>query len=350
MKRAGTPLRMAGLLSPIRVPRACGTVAPRWGSLVRSGLRARGLWLALFLGLAGLGPGSLLAQGVPMDLDVVDCHPHFYDPSRPEGVPWPGKGTPLYRTVLPEHLRAQRMFRKVTGTIVVEASPRVEDNAWLLGLAKEDPFILGIVGNLDPLSPTFARDLERFAESPWFKGIRISSEKAEQLLESGSLENLQRLADRDLALDVNGSAAVVARLAERMPQLRIVLNHTGQPPVTGAGSTADWGEAMRAAARHPKVFCKVSHLVRSAVHAERPPGKTELDVYRPYLDVVWNAFGEDRVIYASNWPVSESLSDYETLERIVLEYAFERGDSAGRKFCSWNAKQAYRWVERPGRR
>ena len=297
-----------------------------------------------------LGASWAAAQQGPPDLDIIDCHTHFYDPTRPEGVPFPGKGTPLYRTTLPEHLRAEKMFRKVTGTVIVEASPWVEDNAWLLNLAEKDPFVVGIVGNLQPGSPTFAKDLERFAANPLFRGIRISGTLLEKRLEADALAELQLLADRDLALDVNGSAAVVARLAERLPSLRIVLNHSGHAPVTAAGPTAEWIAAVRAAAKHPNVFCKISHLVRTALHEKRPPGTTELDFYRPYLDVMWEAFGEDRVIYASNWPVSESISDYETLQRIPLEHAFEKGETPTRKFCSLNAQKAYRWVERPGRR
>jgi L-fuconolactonase len=74
-----------------------------------------------------------------------------------------------------------------------------------------------------------------------------------------------------------------------------------------------------------------------------------LAFYRPYLDVVWNAFGDDRVIYGSNWPVSEKASDYATLQRIYLEYASEKGEEATRKFCAPNSKKAYAWAERAGR-
>lgn len=76
---------------------------------------------------------------------------------------------------------------------------------------------------------------------------------------------------------------------------------------------------------------------------------SEIDVYRPFLDALWNAFGEDRVLYASNWPVSESDAAYETLERLALQYAMEKGDGAARKFASLNSVRAYRWAERPGR-
>jgi predicted TIM-barrel fold metal-dependent hydrolase len=286
----------------------------------------------------------------PPPLDIIDCHTHFYDPSRPEGVPFPAKGSPIYRTVLPEHLRAQKMFRRVTGTVIVEASPWVEDNAWLLNLAEKDPFVVGIIGRLEPGSPSFATDLKRFAANPLYRGIRISEKALEQLLETGALGDLQLLADHDLALDVNGGGAVVARLAKRLPSLRIVLNHTGHAPVSESGPTPAWIEAIQAAASQPNVYCKVSHLVRTALHEAKGPGTPALDFYRPYLDAVWKAFGEDRVIYASNWPVSDSISDYETLERIALQYAFEKGDEATRKFCALNAKRAYHWIERPNRR
>lgn len=306
---------------------------------------------AAILLFRALGALQAQVQQGPLDLDIIDCHTHFYDPTRPEGVPFPAKGTPLYRTTLPEHLRAQKMFRKVTGTVIVEASAWVEDNAWLLQLAEKDPFVVGIVGNLQPGSPTFAKDLDRFASNPLFRGIRISGSAAEKLLEADAVGDLQRLADRDLALDVvHGSAELVARLAGRLPALRIVLNHSGGAPVTAAGPTVEWTGAIRAAAKHPNVFCKISHLVRTALHEKRPPGTTELDFYRPYLDVMWEAFGEERVIYASNWPVSEAISDYEALQRIPLLHAFEKGEAATRKFCSLNAQRAYRWVERPGRR
>mgnify|MGYP006287607733 CR=1 FL=1 len=299
---------------------------------------------------AGLEARNAFAEPGPAELDIIDCHTHFYDPTRPEGVPFPAKGTRLYRTVLPEHFRAQKMFRRVTGTVIVEASPWVEDNAWLLNLARNDPFIVGIVGSLQPSSPTFAGDLDRFAANSLFRGIRISGETLRSLLETGQTAELQLLAGRGLALDVNGAPALVARLAARIPLLRIILNHTGHVPVTDLGLNEEWADGIRAAAAHPNVFCKISHLVRASADGAEARGLSEQDFYRPYLDVVWDAFGEDRVIYASNWPVSESLSDYETLQRVALQYAFGRGEVATRKFCSLNAQRAYRWVERPGRR
>ena len=289
----------------------------------------------------------------PANLDIIDCHTHFYDPERPEGVPWPEKGTPLYRTVLPKHLRALDTFRPVTGTIIVEARASVEDNAWLLDLAKGDPFVVGIVGRLEPGDPSFEKNLQRFAANPLFRGIRISAQVLQKLLERDALADLKLLAAHDLSLDVNGgpeTPAVVAKLASKIPELRIVLNHIANVPITDKHPPADWSEGMRLLAKNPNVFCKISGMVESAAKQAKEPAPAALDFYRPYLDVVWNAFGDDRVIYASNWPVSESGADYKIMQRITLLYAFEKGEEPTRKFCSLNALRAYRWIERPGRR
>src|SRR5579859_505175 len=82
---------------------------------------------------------------------IIDAHVHFYDPTRPQGVPWPGKDDKLlYRRFLPEHFKALTREHKVGGAIVVEASSWLEDNQWVLDLAKDEPFVLGLVGHLTP--------------------------------------------------------------------------------------------------------------------------------------------------------------------------------------------------------
>src|SRR5690606_11408034 len=100
------------------------------------------------------------ATGEVVPGGILDSHTHFYDPSRPQGVPWPEKNDAfLYRTVLPDELKSIVKPLGVTGTIVVEASPWVEDNEWVLNLAAREPFIEGLVGHLKPGRPNFARDL-----------------------------------------------------------------------------------------------------------------------------------------------------------------------------------------------
>lgn len=302
----------------------------------------------------GLAAGSLLAGA---DLfaqakeppPIVDCHTHFYDPTRPEGIPWPGKDDEvLYRTVLPKHFLDQARPLGVTRTVVVEASPRVEDNAWLLELAATNPSVVGVVGNLAPGKPKFAEHLKRFAANTIFRGIRIGHDALSAGLKQPEfLTDIRRLSEAGLELDVNGGPempADVARLAEKVPELTIVINHLGNVDLDGGPVPKEWAAGMRAAAKSPRVFCKVSALVEHA----KPKGgdgkiPTEVEFYRPVLDAIWEVFGDDRLIYGSNWPVSDRYAPYRTLFSIVSQYVKARGAGAAEKFFSRNALAAYRW-------
>src|SRR4051812_41804211 len=123
------------------------------------------------LGLGGaMKPWNQWAAAAANELmGIVDTHTHFYDPTRPQAVPWPPPAAnPLSRRVLPEHLATAAKGLQVTGTVVVEASPRVEDNQWLLDLAARQPFIVGVVGKLRPGTEDFRKHLTRFARSGRF--------------------------------------------------------------------------------------------------------------------------------------------------------------------------------------
>ncbi|EMI21908.1 amidohydrolase 2 [Rhodopirellula maiorica SM1] len=312
-------------------------------------------FLALNLLALGLCTHSLDAQqtdAIPSDsitdLQIIDCHTHFYDPSRPQGVPWPNKNSSLYRTVLPQHLRALKTERPIDGTVIVEASEWIEDNAWLLELAKDDPFIVGIVGRLDPRAADFEEQVERFAANPLFRGIRISAKLLDQMLQNETSGKLAVLAKHDLSLDVNGgldSLAAISQLAGEMPELRIVINHVANVAITADAPPSGWVDGIKDAAQYPNVYCKISGLVEGAARGGQPV-PSDLSFYRPYIDVVWNAFGEERVIYGSNWPVSERAADYAVLQKIVMQYAMQKGETATRNFFAGNAKRAYKWIER----
>ena len=301
---------------------------------------------AVCLGAASARAAAALAA----PLTIIDTHTHFYDPARPKGVPWPGKGDAvLYRTMLPKDYRAQPVPQPVTGTVVVEASPLLEDNQWILDLAANDPFIVGFVGHLNPGTPEFAGHLKRFAANPLFRGIRIGQGVLEKgLAQPAFLEDLRRLIHHDLELDVNGGPTLLplaARLAAALPALRIVINHNANVKIDGQAPPAAWREGMLAAAAHAKVFCKVSALVEGTGRSDGTAPRT-VEFYRPVLDTVWEAFGEDRLIYGSDWPVSERFASLATVQAIVTEYFTAKGNRAAEKFFSKNALAAYKWVKR----
>jgi L-fuconolactonase len=298
-----------------------------------------------------LGARTRSAAAAPA-VRAIDTHTHFYDPTRPQGVPWPGKDDKvLYRRVMPEHFKSVAAPHGVAGTVVVEASPWVEDNQWLLDLAASEPFIGGVVGNLSPgdHEKKFAGHLARFAANPLYRGIRIGHQVLKmRLADDRFVNDVGLLAERDLELDVNGGPDMphdVARLAAKLPDLRIVINHAANLRIDGNAPPADWIAGMQAAARHSRVYCKVSALVEGA----RPrDGKApaDLNFYRPALDAVWTAFGVDRLIYGGNWPVSERFADYATVHRIVADYFHAKGDAASESFFWRNAQAAYKWRPR----
>jgi L-fuconolactonase len=307
-----------------------------------------------FLRGAAAGAASLAAAragGAEEDTPPgLDAHTHFYDPHRPQGVPWPGKQDRLlYRTVLPGEFKELTARHGIRSAIAVEASPWLEDNQWLLDLAAREPFLAGVVGHLDPGEAAFPRHLERFARDPLFVGIRIGHEGLRRVLEQKAfLDNVGLLIKHDRELDVNGGPdmpADVARLARLFPELRVVINHAANLTIDGKAVPADWRRGMRAAAACKQVFCKVSALAEGT---RRPRGDVpaDADYYEPVLDALWDAFGEDRLIYASNWPVCESAAPYATVHAIVRGYFRKRGQRASEKFFLRNARAAYKPPDR----
>lgn len=306
--------------------------------------------LAAGVALAGR-PLSRVLAAEPPAVEVIDTHTHFYDPTRPEGVPWPSKDSPLlYRPVLPDEFTKLTTPLGVTGTVVVEASPWLEDNAWLLGLADRHPqAVVGIVGNLRPGTAGFGEHLARFAKHPLYRGFRIPGrEYADKLDQPEVLADFRRVQDANLSVDVNGGPdmlPVVRDLAMRLPDLRIVVNHLANTGITPQGPDETWAADLAKLSPCPNVFLKVSALMESA--GRNGPAPKDPEFYRPWLDHCWRVFGPERLIYGSNWPVSLRAGSYAEGLAIVQAYWADRSETERRAFFADNAARAYRWVRRP---
>jgi predicted TIM-barrel fold metal-dependent hydrolase len=281
---------------------------------------------------------------------LIDTHTHFYDPTRAQGVPWPPRDDKLlYRSVLPKDYRALPVPRPVTGTVVVEASPWLEDNQWVLDLAAQEPFIVGLVGNLPVGTKQFAGHLKRFAANKLFRGIRLRDRKLEGTLDDLTfVSDLKLLADQDLSLDVVGGREILPyadRLAKEVPDLRIIIDHLAGVVVDGKAPPPDWVKQMRALARSPNVYCKLSGLVEGTGRSNGS-APSDVEFYRPVLDAMRMIFGPERLMYASNWPVSERFAPLATVQGIVGEYFRSDGHRAEEQVFSQTSTAAYRWVQR----
>jgi predicted TIM-barrel fold metal-dependent hydrolase len=276
---------------------------------------------------------GLLAAAAPLRAQprkgIVDAHVHFYDPTRPQGVPWPGSKTDkLYRPMLPGPWEKMVRPMGVAGVIVVEASPWLEDNQWVLDLAKEFPVIVGFVGHLEPGQPEFRANLARFARNPIFRGIRLNENMLRSVLnEQAVMDDLRRVLDAGLAVDVLGNGPMlfdVAKVSDKLPELRIVVDHL--PIDAPAGALA----ALKGRAN---VYAKVSGAIQKLKD-------------RAAMDEVFGIFGPQRVIYASNWPVCERLAPYSEVFQAVRDYFDTKGPAVAEKFFRTNSEAAYRWLSR----
>lgn len=301
----------------------------------------------LLTGVAASLAATTRAADPKPPFEVIDTHTHFYDPSRPDGVPWPGKDDKrLYRPVLPAEYQKLTAPLGVVGTVVVEASPWVKDNQWLLDLAAKEGVIVGVVGRLDPADADFERTLKSFAADPLYRGIRISHADLTAGLKGKLVERCKAMVDLDLTLDVNGGPdmpADVAKLAAAVPKLRIAINHCGNLKIDGKDPPKAWADGMKAAADNPNVFCKVSALVEQTGQKQAPK---EVDYYRPVLDVLWKLYGEGRLIFGSNWPVSDGGATFDVLLGIVKDFFTAKDEKAAAKFFKANSQAAYKWVKR----
>jgi predicted TIM-barrel fold metal-dependent hydrolase len=273
---------------------------------------------------------------------VIDTHIHLFDPTRPGGVPWPpASDATIYHAALPARYRAIAAPLGITGAIVVEASPLLEDNQWVLDVAARNPIIVGFVGDLDPGAPEFGRQLDRFRKSPLFRGIRYGNlwgrDLAADLAKPGFVEGLKLLAEAGLSLDTANPDArllgAVLRVSDRVPGLRIVIDHLPnmRPPAGGAD--------LQVLGERPLVYTKLSEVVR------RENGRviTDVNYYRPHLDELTAAFGEDRVLYGSDWPNSDHVAGYPEVFGVVRDYFAGKSAAAREKYFWKNSVAAYRW-------
>lgn len=250
----------------------------------------------------------------------------------------------LYSPHLPADFKALTEKLNVVGTVVIEANALPGDNQWVLDLAKDNPIIVGYIGRLQPGQPEFAAHLVRYAANPIFRGLRLRHEMMGTGSGNAAFEkDILRVAEHRLTLDMVGDAAIlgdVARLAKLAPRLRLVIDHL--PFREWGQDLAAMRKALEPVAGLPNVFGKISDAPRQVDGKLMTDGK----FYLPILDLLRELFGDNRIIYGSNWPVSDFVAPYASGQRILTDYFSSRDKTAAEKFFWKNSLAAYNWVPR----
>lgn len=281
-----------------------------------------------------------------VSIPIVDTHIHLFDTARPQGVPWPDKADAmLYRPALPRRYRKVTEGLGIVAAIEIECSPWLEDNQWVLDVAAPDPIVVGTIGNLEPGHPKFRVQLERFMRNPLFRGIRYGNlwgrDLGAEIPKPEFIGGIQALAEAGLSLDTANPTpeliTAVIRLTDRVPNLRVILDHLPQLDPATAN--------LRELAQRPQIYVKVSGVLR------RVSGRVPLDTdfYRSRLDAIWDIFGQDRLLYGSDWPNSDPLGTYAQVLTIVEDYFHAKGTAVAEKYFWKNSIAAYGWIKRDAR-
>ncbi len=274
----------------------------------------------------------------------IDTHIHLYDTRR--------EGSSIFLN--PEiHAKIYfphfaRQFSDTAGTgevglaVVVEASQRREDNYWLMAHVDTSAALVAFIGNLDPRDPLFEKDLDSLSEHKKFRGIRIRPVEPIDLSDPLIIESFNELARRNLVLELGGNGVdplVVADIARRYPRMNIIMNHlAGGTMVDGHIQPEDWKARLAVFASVPNVYCKISALFEASGKNPAPVNSGEYDAL---IDPVVAAFGPERVLFGSNWPLSDMLGSYKEMIRMLEDYCHRHPDLSPEKLLYRNAVRAY---------
>ena len=233
----------------------------------------------------------------------IDAHQHFWDISL-RTYPWmPSDPSPLRRNFLPSDLQPILEAHRFDGSVVVQAHQSLEESRWLLQLAGENDFIKGVVAWVDLTDPLVGKTLDELQRHPRLKAVRhlVHDEPDPRwLLRPDVLQGLSELARRGLPYDLllrPVHLPIVPILAEKLPALRMVIDHIAKPSIS-TGEFDNWARMMEAAFPAPNVYCKLSGMVTEAAWHNW----SAADLH-PYETFVLQGFGPKRTMYGSDWPV-----------------------------------------------
>ncbi len=236
---------------------------------------------------------------------IVDAHQHFWEVG---GFDYPWMTSDLgvlYRDYLPSEPQGG-----VDQVVVVQASNSVAESRWLLSLADENDFISGVVGWVDLVNADVDAQLAELTAHPKFKGVRhlVESEPADDwLVQPAVISGLQRLASYGVTYDllVHPRHLRHARtVAERCPDLRLVIDHLAKPRIAEHGFD-EWAREFKPLAAYPNMYCKLSGLV-----TEADWNSWTTDDLRPYVEYALELFGPERLMFGSDHPVCLLAASY----------------------------------------
>ncbi|QHQ35128.1 amidohydrolase family protein [Algicella marina] len=270
----------------------------------------------------------------------IDAHQHFWQPARGDYGWLTPELAPLYRDFGPEDLAPLMAGSGIDGTILVQAAPTTAETEYMLDLARQTPFVKGVVGWVNFEAADVAETIARLAADPLIVGLRPMIQDIaddDWMLRPDLTPAYRAMIDHDLTFDalvLPRHLTRLSRLLARHPDLRTVIDHGAKPEIA-TGEIVDWAADMAALAAKTSAFCKLSGLATEAGDGWQP------QALRPYVETLLDLFGPDRLIWGSDWPVATLAVGYGAWHDLAEEMIGGTPEQAAAIFGG-NAIRAYR--------
>jgi predicted TIM-barrel fold metal-dependent hydrolase len=293
---------------------------------------------------------------LPGAIPIIDSHIHLFDQTRPVFSGY--TGGLFYRKVnkpsTPAMYAALARPAGIVGAIVVESAAQfIDDNLWYLEVSRANPIMVGVSGNLDPGSNDFTKYLNHFHRDPLFRAIRSSrfytrGVGGKVALNPTQVANLKLLAQADLALDTaNPSMDLMnanVMLADAVPDLRIIMDHLPSFDPTPDNQAA-YEAVIKEMAARPNIFVKLTEVYHPK------PGDNGIIVknyefLRARLEYLFQAFGEDRVMFGTDYPNSYGVATISEEVGLMQQFFSTKTRAQQEKYFWQNSSKIYKWVKR----
>lgn len=272
---------------------------------------------------------------------IIDSHHHFwkYDPIEYDWIDDSMKV--IRKDFLPENLKTTIQEAGVDGVISVQARQSVEETDWLIGMAHQNEFIKGVVGWLPLVQKDIEEYLEKYADEKKLKGVRhvIQGEPdPEFMLRKDFNHGISLLKKYSLVYDiliVERQLPNTIRFVDQHPEQVFVLDHIAKPLI-GRNELSPWKENIQELAKRENMNCKISGMVTEADYQKWTPSQL-----LPYIEVILEAFGPDRLLFGSDWPVCLVATTYTNWVNLVRKNVTPYTKTEQAKIMGENALRLY---------
>jgi len=271
----------------------------------------------------------------------VDVHQHFWIYDQEEYKWIDASMAKLQRNFLPSHLNRVLKKNGIDFCVSVQARQTLQETKWLLELAQNNSFIKGIVGWVNLKSSSVEQDLEKFAAYKKFKGVRHLLQDEDDnryMLQPDFKKGLSQLKKFDLTYDIliyPRHIKYACTLVYEFPHQKFIVDHLAKPLIK-EGKIELWKKDVRKLAKADNVFCKLSGMVTEANW-----NSWKQDDFIPYMEIILEAFGPNRLLFGSDWPVCTVAAKYEQVLRIVTDFINSLSQAEQAHIMSQNAIAFY---------